>query len=157
MSFFSKLFAFKFLWLEDIFNSMAKVWHDLTVTEQAISLQASGIIAIINANIGVTPDVLFSLIQAKFPEFTKEQLTSYLGEAAKVLALADSAAGYTFEQAIAAFQKYLTANEGNGWVATTVSAVNALLSILLPTTTPIQKITIALEYIYQHFVKGKIA
>lgn len=157
MTFFQKLFNFQFHWLKNLFNSMEKIWEHLGADEQAVSLKASGIIAIINANIGATPDVVFKLIQAKFPEVTPESVQLLLNKAGDYLKVADGIATMTLEDAIKAFQTHLNSVTGNDWVATTQHAVAALLNVLLPTTTPLQKITTILEFIYDNFVKGKIA
>lgn len=157
MSFFSKLFAFKFLWVKELFNSMEKAWDHLGADEQAISLKASGIIAIINANLSSTPDVVYKLIQLKFPDVTPETVQDALTKAGSFLNIADGIASMSLEEAITAFQTHLDSATGNDWVAKTQHAVSALLNVLLPTTTPLQKITTILEFIYDNFVKGKIA
>lgn len=152
MSIFSKFFS----WVGSLFNSMKKVWNKLSDFEKQISVKASGIIAIINANINESPQVLFLLIQTKFPEVTKDKLQSYLTKASGVLGIADSTANLSFEDAVKAFQTYLGKQSGNKWVAVTQGAVGALLSVLSPDATPINKITVILEYVYQNFVKNKI-
>lgn len=144
-------------WIANLFNAMKHYWNKLETTEQDISIKASGIIAILNANLDKTPEVILKLVQAKFPEVTAELLHEYLAKGASVLKIADGIAALSFEDAIKAYQTYLSTHTGNGWVATTQSAVSALLTVLLPETTPLQKITTILQFIYEHFVKGKIA
>jgi len=157
MSFFSKLFAFKFKWVADLFNAMKKAWDHLAAEEQAISLKASGIIAIINANLDKTPEIVFQLIQAKFPDVTPEFAHDLLNKASNFLKIGDGVAALSLEDAIKALQAHLSSVTGNDWIATTQHAVGALLTVLLPSTSPLNKITTILEFIYDHFVKGKIA
>ncbi len=157
MTFWEKLFNFKFVWLKNLFNSMEKIWEHLGADEQAASLKASGYIAIINANLGQVPDVVFKLIQEKFPNVTPESVQADLIKAGTYLKIADGVATMSLEDAIKAFQTHLSSVTGNDWVATTQHAVAALLNVLLPSTTPLQKITTILEFVYDNFVKGKIA
>ena len=157
MSFFSKLFAFKFKGVTDLFNAMSHCWKHLSDLEQAISLKASGIIAIINANVGMVPEDVFKLIQAKFPDVTEQWIHDTLNKAADFLKIGDGAAALSFQDAIKVFQQHLTTVTGNTWIAKTQHAVGAILTVLLPDTSPLNKITTILEYIYENFVKGKIA
>lgn len=157
MSFFSKLFAFKFHWVTDLFNAMQHGWNHLTEAEQSISLKASGIIAIINANADLVPEEVFKLIQVKFPDVTPEFVHDTLSKAADFLKIGDDAAQLSFQDAIKVFQAHLKDVTGNTWIAKTQHAVGALLTVLLPDTSPLNKVTTILEFIYEHFVKGKIA
>lgn len=157
MTFFQKLFNFKFHWVTDLFNAMQHAWNHLAEEEKAISLKASGIIAIINQNLDKAPDVVFQLIQAKFPDVTPESVHTLLSKAADFIKIGDGVAALSLEDAIKAFQNHLGSVTGNDWIAVSQKAVGALLTVLLPGTTPLNKITTILEFIYEHFVKGKIA
>jgi len=138
----------------DLFSGIQKVWHSLTEAEQAVSIKASSIIAIINANLTAAPADVLSLIQAAFPTMTKEGLTDLLNKANQILGIADNAASGTFEQALQTLQAYLSKYQGNTWITITRAVVEILVTVLEPGTI-IQKIETVLEYVYQEFVKPK--
>lgn len=152
-TFLSKLFAFKFLWLTDLFTAMEKGWNHLTDEEKLISSKASGWIAIINANLTQVPDVVYKLIQAKFPDVTPETVAAELQKAGVILGIADKEASLSFTDAIAAFQTWLGKQTGKAWETISIAAVHALLTVMLPTTTPLEKISTILQFIYDEIVK----
>jgi hypothetical protein len=53
------------------------VYDQLHNREKAAVIQASGYIAIINANLEQTPDFVFTLIQEKFPNITRRICYGY--------------------------------------------------------------------------------
>lgn len=139
----------------NLFTSMKKLYSKLTETEQRMSVVASTFFAIVNANMDKTPEALIRLIQLKFPDFTREQLTAYVNTLTNKMRLVDSFAAKTLEENLKLLQNHLSKFTGNGWKAETLNGVNILISLLLPGT-PLEKITIVLEYIYQKLVKGKV-
>lgn len=137
-----------------LFTSMKKLYSKLTEKEQELSLFASHFFAIVNENLDATPEVLFKIIQSKYPNFTRQQLTSYVNDLTNKMRIADSYAATSLEENLALLQKHLSKYSGNGWKAETLNGVNILITLLLPGT-PLQKITTVLEYIYTKLVKGR--
>ena len=144
-------------WFTSLFDVMKRAFNKLSQIEKDVSVKASAIIALINANLTQTPEAIFKLIQLRFPDVTPAYLSAKLSLATKYLGIGDEVASRSFEENIKLLQGYLSKFEGNGWVVTTLGAVNALLTAMLPDTTPLQKISVLLEYIYQKIVKGKLA
>ena len=139
-----------------LFDWFASAWKKLSTTEKDAAVKASGIIAIINANLTATPDIVFQLIQIKFPDITKEKLTSYLSTITSTIKDVDGVVNADFATTLSNLQSYLGKYSGNQWVTITQGVVGLLAGLLAPST-PIQKITLVLEYVYQNFIKGKIA
>lgn len=144
-----------FAWLSNLFSAMQRAYKKLTIVEQELSVKASAIIAIINANLLESPNVVFSLIQSKYPEITREEISKYLAGIKAVIGIADDAAKKTLETNLIDLQNYLAIHDRNIWVHRTQTLVGALIAILLPSS-PLEKIVSVLEYIYQKLVKNKI-
>ena len=145
-----------FKWFFNLFNAMEKAWNKLTELEKKISVQASGIIAILNKNLIETPDMFFLLVQEKFPDITRVKLSQMLLTAVRIIGIADKNTAYSFEEAVKMLQTYLSTFKGNAWQVNTMSAVNALLTVLLPSTSLMSKITAVWEFVYKKKVVGTI-
>lgn len=139
----------------NLFTSMKKLYGKLTLKEQELSVVASSFFALINANIDKTPETVIRLLQIKFPGFTKQQLTAYINDLTNKMRIIDSYSYKTLEENLGLLQNHLKKFSGNGWKAETLNGVNILISLLLPGT-PLEKITMVLEYIYQKLVKGNL-
>lgn len=140
----------------DIFNSSAKAYHKLEDDEQIAIQKASGWIAIINNNLQSTPDIVFAIIQEKYPAVTKETIANSLHElAVKFKLIADNTPA-DLNTAIAALQSYLNQHTGNTWIAITKALVSVFSTIINPNLTVIQKVEMVLEYVYQNFIKHKV-
>ena len=144
------------LFLVSLFNSMEAYYKKLATDLQEVIKKASGIIAIVNSNLQATPDIVFTIIQAKYPDVTKEQLTGYLNTINGAINTVSSIAVPDFDTALKNLQAFLSKFQGNAWVSVTQNAVGLLISLLAPST-PVQKLTIVLEYVYNNFIKGKVA
>lgn len=156
MSFLSNLLASVGHFFSSLFTSTEKVYEELSEKEQQVSKQASGILAIINANLSTAPDIVWQLISTAFPELTKEQVTAALAKAGQVLGALDKTFSGSFEDALATLQAYLNGHEGNTWITITKAAASIIADVLAPGTV-IQKIELVMEYVYQTFIKGKVA
>ena len=143
-----------FQWIIGLFSAMKKAYNKLSVLERKLSLKASGIIAIINTNLNASPDTIIVLIQQKFPEVSTEMMSAFLTEAGEIANIFPSNTTLSLYEKITTLQKYLS-ETGNTWVYRSQSLVKALITVMLPST-PLEKVTIVLEYIYQKLVKGKI-
>mgnify|MGYP003496313068 CR=1 FL=1 len=143
-----------FQWIIGLFSAMKKAYNKLSVLERKLSLKASGIIAIINTNLNASPDTIIVLIQQKFPEVSTEMMSAFLTEAGEIANIFHSNTTLKKKKKITTLQKYLS-ETGNTWVYRSQSLVKALITVMLPST-PLEKVTIVLEYIYQKLVKGKI-
>lgn len=140
----------------DVFDKSAKIYHRLEDNEQLVSQWASGVIATINANLKLVPDVVFTLLQVQFPTLTADYLKDMLIKAANFITKANAVVASIWQEALNTLQQYLSVYEGNEWAIATKSVVTALVAIFVPGTTVIQKIEQALEYVYKLLVKPKV-
>lgn len=140
----------------NLLDKAAKIYHHLEENEQLVSNWASGVIATINANLKLVPDVVFTLLQVQFPTLTKEYLQEMLIKGANFITKANGLIAVTWYDAMTTIQNYLSVYEGNEWAIATKSVVTALVAIFVPGTTAIQKIEQALEYVYKMLVKPKV-
>lgn len=142
-----------FQWLISLFSAMKRGYNKLSATEQELSKRASSIISIINTNLNASPETILNLMQLKFPELSIVTISNLLTEAGEVANIFTQGNEKSIDDKILIIQKFLSQN-GNIWVYRTQSLVKALITVMLPST-PLEKITIVLEYIYQKLVKKK--
>ncbi len=139
--------------VEETFKNLYDKLHD---TEKTAVKDASGWIAIINANLQATPDAVFNLIQNKFPGVTKESIAGALNKVNAAILKVDANTPNDFDAALGMLQSYLGQYEGNTWIAITKSVVTVLSDVFLKGASPIQSVETVLEYVYRTFIKGKV-
>lgn len=149
-SIFTDIFSF----FIGIFNASKKAWLKLETDIQQAAIWASGIIAVINANLSATPAQFWADLQKVFPTLTQAQVTEWLNKAGVVVGIIQTDANLSFEDAVVAFQAYLTKQgTGNPWIVATQGLVNLVLVEINPDIPVIQKVTSIGEYIYIDIVK----
>lgn len=154
---FGKFFFKIGLWHYKIDDGIEAAYEKLHDAEKLAIQDASGLIAIINANAKAAPDILFQVIENKFPAITKESVTDFLNKLNAQILHADAEIPDTFEDAVSKIQAYLSKYEGKTWGVITKAVVTIGADILMNGAKPIQIIDFVLEYVYQTFVKPKIA
>lgn len=137
----------------DLFNAIKRAYDNLNTDEQEAAKTASGIIAVINANLTALPADVWAAIQKAYPNISEATVTAAL---TKVSTTLTTLLPGTLETAITALQGYLSKYTGNEWIVITKSVVALIANELLPGTV-IQKIELVLEWVYQTFIKGKVA
>jgi hypothetical protein len=141
-----------FSWIGDLFNAAEKAWHKLEPEVQAALLHGSGVINVINQNLQATPQAVFDLIDKKFPDLTKENLTAGLAKVAAAFGIAEQTANPDLLTTIEGIQKYLSTLKGNIWQGIS-SAMAQILSIAIaPNETPFEKIVQLIEWVYKKIV-----
>ena len=153
---FGKFFYKIGVWHPSFEEGIVELYSKLHGSEQAAIKMASGWIAVINSNLQATPEVIFTILQTKYPGVTRQNVTNVLNELNGALLKIDTATPEDFNTALARLQEYLGKHEGNVWIALTRAAVGVLADIFLKGKSPIQVIETVLEYVYQTFIKGKI-
>lgn len=151
-----KLTAFKFTWAIALFNAAKAEWLKLTLLEQKLSVQASGVMAIITQNMSATPDFIWSMISYSFPAINKDVVTDYLSKAANILKVIDNITSLSFDNLVKAFQSWVLPAIGDKWATLLQSAVNVIYTLIAPQNTVIDKVINLFSWIYSTFVKGKI-
>lgn len=145
------------IWRPSIEEAIESLYNNLHDTEKTAVKDASGWIAIINANLQGAPDFVFDLIQKKFPGVTKDSAAGTLNKVNAALMKMDADTPDNFEGALGKLQSYLSKYEGNTWIAMTKAVVTVLADVFLKGASPIQSIETVLEYVYRTFIKGKVA
>ncbi len=153
---FGKFFAKIGIWHPNIEDAIENLYNKLHDTEKQAVQNASGWIAIINANLQATPDFVFDLIQKKFPGASKESITDALNKLNTEILKVDANTPDDFGAALSKLQDYLGKYQGNTWVAITRAVVAVLSDVLLKGGSPIQTIETVLEYVYRTFIKDKV-
>jgi hypothetical protein len=154
---FGKFFNKIGIWHPDIEDAIKDAYEKLHYAEKEAVNNASGWIAVINSTLYQAPDIVFEILQKKYPGLKKETITDFLNNLnAKIHALDDYIPD-TFEAALIKLQDYLSKYEGHTWAVITKAAVSIGTDILLIGASPIQAIEIVIEYVYQEFIKPKVA
>jgi len=149
MAFFDFLHIFT-----DLFDSAAKAWNKLEPKVQDALLKGSGIISVINQNLEATPDEVFDLIEKKFPDVTKENLTEALAKVTDKLKVAEDIENPDLLTTIKNLQAYFAGFKGKFWEGTASTASQLLSIALSPDETPFAKVAMFIEYVYRKKIKG---
>ncbi len=148
MAFFDFLHIFT-----DLFNSVEKAWNKLDPKVQDAVIKGSGVISIINSNLQSTPDVVFDLIEKKYPDVTKENLTAALANVTDKLNVAQGIANPDLLTTIKNLQTYFSGFQGKFWEGTASTASQLLSIALAPDETPFAKVALFIEYVYREKIK----
>jgi hypothetical protein len=154
---FGKFFERIGIWRPSVEGAIEDLYNKLHDPEKEAVQNASGWIAIINANLQATPDIVFDIIQKKFPGATKESITGALNKLNAQILKVDASTPDDFSAALSKLQEYLSKYQGNTWIAITRAVVAVLSDVLMNGTTPIQRIETVLEFVYRTFIKDKVA
>jgi hypothetical protein len=137
----------------DLFNSVEKAWDKLDPKIQDAVIKGSGVISIINSNLQSTPDVVFDLIEKKYPDVTKENLTAALANVTDKLNVAQGIANPDLLTTIKNLQTYFSGFQGKFWEGTASTASQLLSIALAPDETPFAKVAMFIEYVYRKKIK----
>jgi len=148
MAFFDFLHIFT-----DLFDSVAKAWNKLEPKVQDALVKGSGIINVINTNLQATPDEVFDLIQKKFPDVTKENLTAALANVTDKLKVAQDIEDPDLLTTIKNLQAYFAGFHGKFWEGTASTASQLLSIALAPDETNFAKIAMFIEFVYRKKIK----
>lgn len=144
-------------WITGLFHSSEKTYNSLLDEEKKAGVWASGIIALISANLNVEPAAVIALLQLKFPDLSLDVVHGFLDNLRIKLDNTQSEIPLTLEDAIAWGQKYLAQHTGDSstFAVIRTTAVNILAIMFSPETTVEKFIEIGL-YIYHMIVKPHI-
>lgn len=149
--------AFSIFWAA-LVNTAKIFWKKLTVLEQTFLANASGIFAIINANLDKSGTDIIALIAAKYPNLDLGFLQGAMQAILKALGILLPGSDFPTDLAgvIEVYKVFLSAHSGDSWVTETQQLVVLLAKQFTPGT-PVQKLILALEYAYQDVVKPFLA
>lgn len=149
---FKTFFEHLFPWL---YNASKRAWDDLSKDQQESVKHGSGIIAILNEEIGKAPADLRKLITEKFPDLSEPDAERGIFDLAHMLNLVHKE--NDFDDATLVIQNYLTSHIGVKWEGVSKMAASFLGIILNPTLTVFAKIELAAEFAYDTFFRKKTA
>jgi hypothetical protein len=140
---------FDFHWFTDLFNSAEKAWHKLEPQVQNALIHGSGVVKVINDNLQATPQVIFDLIDKKFPDLTKENLTAGLAKVSASFGIAEAVDSPDILTLIQNLQKYFSGLKGKFWEAAASTISQVLAIALAPDETPMAKIVQLIEFVFR--------
>ncbi len=133
----------------DLFNSAEKAWHKLEPEVQAALIHGSGVVKVINENLDKTPDIVFSIIEKKFPDLTKANLESGLAKVNAAFGIAEGVDSPDLLTLIQNIQKYLSGLKGKFWENASSIISQTLAIALAPDETPFAKIVQFIEFVFR--------
>lgn len=144
-------------WFEGLFHHAETIYESLTDEEKKAGVWASGVIALVNANLDAVPSVIVTLIQQKFPDISIDVIHGFLDDVRNKVDNLNSEIPLTLEDAIAWAQKYLAQHVGDHstWAIVTTGVVNLLATLFSPGTA-VEKFISAGVYIYHLIVKPHV-
>lgn len=145
-------------WITGLFHSSEKTYNTLLEEEKKAGVWASGIIALLNANLKGLPADIILLLQQKFPDLSLDVVHGFLDNLRIKLDNLQSEIPLTLEDAIAWGQKYLGSHvhDNSAWAIISTTATN-LLAVMFSPETSVQKFIEVGLYIYHMIVKPHVA
>ena len=137
-------------------NRSAKAFHDLEAGEQLALKWASGIIAVINANLTENKDLINLLLSKLFPTLSVEVIQSKLIVAANLLFKANGLIMKSPDEALTLITNYLAGYSDNNWIAATKNVVTFLFNAFFPNAAALQKVIAGMDYVYEREVKPEL-
>lgn len=134
-----------------LFKSAKKTFEQLTPEQQEALKNGSGIIALINTELGKTPAEVRASIKEQFPNLDEATLETSLFQIAHAFNLTPKVGN--LEDCIYLLQTYLSLQKGNTWDGITHAAASLLAIFLAPAGTKFAAVSSLIEYVYQHFFK----
>lgn len=134
-----------------LFNEMKKVYNDLPQEAKDALLHGTGIIDILNTEIGKTPAELRALILSKYPDLDETKLEEGLFRLIHVFKLLPDS--NNIDDVITAIQSHLKSLEGKEWATFSHAASSLLAALFSGPETKVASIVSLIEYVYQHFFK----
>lgn len=144
-------------WITGLFHSSEKTYNSLLEEEKKAGVWASGIIALLNANLNVLPGEVIALLQLKFPDLPLDVVHGFLDNLRIKLDNFQSEIPLTLEDAIFWGQKFLSSHvhDNSAWVIISTTATN-LLAVMFSPETSVQKFIEVGLYIYHMIVRPHV-
>lgn len=138
-----------------LFNAAQKVWNKLSPELQAAMSQGSGIVAILNDNIGKPGSELLALIKAAYPALNEEQLKAGLDHAISYLAIGQDAVDPDLGTTLENIAKHLDAAQGTHWAQASHDIYLILAKIFAPEGSKFSVFVQLAEFVYHNFIKKR--
>lgn len=145
-------------WITGLFHSSEKTYNSLLEEEKKAGVWASGIIALLNANLNALPAEVIALLQQKFPDLSLDVVHGFLDNLRIKLDNLQSEIPLTLEDAITWGQTFFLkhVHDDSAWAIIRTTATNLLAIMFSPETTVEKFIEVGL-YIYHMIVKPHVA
>lgn len=152
MSFISDLIKKFGSCISHIFDSSEKLYDTLTDEEKKAANYAYGVIALLNKY----GNEALPYIKLSYPSLSESVLHGFIDTLLKDIHAVVDNTPLTLEDALKSLVSHLGQFNGNTWQQVSQSLGNILATLFSPET-PIQKFINVAEFVYQLFVKPKIA
>lgn len=156
LDFFSNFFKKVGLIFSSLTKGAEKVWDNTEPEIQKALQKASEIVAVINKYKKETPDFIFTMIQAKIPDFSKEKIEELMAEVNKDLSLVQDGVTPDLMTTIQNVADYLNSRSDSKWAKASQDVAEFIAIFLAPSGTVWNKIGTIMWYVYQRYVKGKV-
>jgi hypothetical protein len=143
--FFTKLFA-----------GADHAWKKQSPIFQAAMIRGSGIIAIMNANVGLTPQFILDAIKKKFPDFTEDKIKSLLKQTGEGLAIGEGINSDDLLTMIEAFVAFLAKQKGTNWERISRTLALGIAVAIAPGETKFEAFASLIGYVYHAFIKHDV-
>lgn len=151
MTFFGKILAIFGNIFSHVFKGAKKTYDKLSPEEQAALLHGSGVISIINTEIGKTPTEIRDAILVAYPDLDETKLENGLFTIAHAFNLAPQE--NNIEDIIAKLQTYLSSLKGNIWEGISHDLAGLLTIIFAPVGSKFGALISLIEYVYHRYIK----
>lgn len=153
LAFLSKIGSF----LAGLFQSTEHAYDKLEPAIKNAMEHASGVVAVINANLNVAPSFVIDAITKHFPEMDLASMHAGLLNVARILAIGtDLSEQSTLEEVVSKLQGYLGSLKGTTWANVCNTIAEGIAICLAPPGTKFALISIFMEHVFQRFIKPKV-
>ncbi len=136
-----------------LFNAAKKVWLKLSPELRDAMLQGSGIVAILNENVGKEGSVLLALIKAAYPEVSEEKLKEAMDKAASYLKLGEELNNADLLTTLESIAKHLDTTTGSTWAQTSHDLYLIVAKLFAPEGSKFSVFVQLAEFVYHSFIK----
>lgn len=150
-TFFGKLLAIFGNAFSHVFRGAKKTYDNLSDEEKAALLHGSGVISIINTEVGKTPAEIRDSILATYPDLDLPKLENGLFIIAHAFNLVPQE--NNIEDIIAKLQAYLSNLKGNIWESISHDLAGLLSIVFAPVGSKFGALISLLEYVYHKYIK----
>lgn len=151
--FLDKLFKSIGLFFVGLFNAAAKAWKKISPELQSAMIQGSGIVKIINDNIGKDSSIILDLIKLKYPDLDETKLKEALAKVTADLKLGQELNSDDLVKTLDAIGQHLNGLEGTDWAKASHTIYMIISVFLAPAGTKVAAIISLAEYVYHQLVK----
>lgn len=144
-------------WIEGLFHKSEDIYNALTEAEKKAAVWASGLVSVVNTYINDVPDVLWAVIQEKFPDLSANVVQGFIDKLRSRVDNLQSEIPLTLTDALVWLQSYLKQYHSDHELLNAISTnVYNILVIMLSPGTAFEKLISIGVYVYHLIVKPHV-